>query len=61
VSDDVADKAPAVATTVPLPVADAVKVLCVPAVGEKLPSDGETDQLGLTGTALPKESAPLAL
>ena len=52
-SDDVAVKAPAVAVTVPLPVTDAVKVVGLPAVGEKLPSAGETDQLGLTGTTLP--------
>jgi hypothetical protein len=46
--------APTLAVTVPVPaVLPAVKVTGLPGFGEKLPSVGETDQLGVTDTELP--------
>ena len=52
---------PTVAVIVPVPGAVAVNVVGLPGLGEKVPSAGDADQLGVTWTGLPYASAPLAL
>jgi hypothetical protein len=59
--ETVPDVVATVAVIVPLPAAAAVKVTGLPAVAEKLPSAGDTDQLGVMATAFPKASWPVAL
>src|SRR5919201_5268757 len=52
---------PAVAVIVPVPRAVALNVVGLPGLGANVPSAGDTDQVGLTGTALPYRSLPVAL
>ena len=52
---------PTVAVTVAVPAVRAVKVTGFAGFGEKLPSAGEIDQVGVTDTVLPKRSRPVAL
>jgi hypothetical protein len=47
------ETAPTLAVIVPLPVLVAVKVAGLPGFGEKVPSAGDTDQLGVTATEFP--------
>ena len=49
------------AVIVPLPLVLAVNVTGLPGLGEKVPSAGETDQLGETETEFPYPSRPAAL
>jgi hypothetical protein len=55
------DTEPAVAVTLPVPTVWAVNVTGLAGFAEKLPSAGDTDQLGVTDTAFPKPSLPLAV
>ena len=52
---------PALAVIVALPVLEALNVTGLLGLGVKVPSAGETDQLGVTETELPYRSCPVAV